>query len=225
MDAWTGDPIPVRFISGLPPLQLQGALVFQYKQCHNCHALGDIGGKRGPALDAVAVRLTGDQLVRQVLQGGGNMPAYGKNLNPAETTAPGDLIERSSLASEDCRTRPPRDPRRARIPEFSGGQRPPAARRPGWGAGAFGFLYCPEKMIVGRNGTVFVVAGLGYNISKIKSRCRQLLCVSGGKGDLLDRPGPELSLFDFNKSASKSLTVRRHGSLLRERSNRHRLPT
>jgi ubiquinol-cytochrome c reductase cytochrome b subunit len=25
--------------------------------------------------------------VRQVLQGGGNMPAYGKNLNPAETTA------------------------------------------------------------------------------------------------------------------------------------------
>jgi len=64
-----------------------GALVFQSKQCHNCHALGEIGGKRGPALDAVAVRLTGDQLVRQVLQGGGNMPAYGKNLNPAETTA------------------------------------------------------------------------------------------------------------------------------------------
>ena len=87
MDAWTGDPIPARFISGLPPLQLQGALVFQSKQCHNCHALGNIGGKRGPALDAVAVRLTGDQLVRQVLQGGGNMPAYGKNLNPAETTA------------------------------------------------------------------------------------------------------------------------------------------
>jgi ubiquinol-cytochrome c reductase cytochrome b subunit len=28
-----------------------------------------------------------DQLVRQVLQGGGNMPAYGKNLNSAETTA------------------------------------------------------------------------------------------------------------------------------------------
>ncbi len=47
----------------------------------------DIGGQRRPALDAVAVRLTSDQLVRQVLQGGGNMPAYGKNLNPAETTA------------------------------------------------------------------------------------------------------------------------------------------
>jgi ubiquinol-cytochrome c reductase cytochrome b subunit len=31
--------------------------------------------------------LTSDQLVRQVIQGGGNMPAYGKNLRPAEVTA------------------------------------------------------------------------------------------------------------------------------------------
>ena len=44
-------------------------------------------GKRGPALDTIATRLTMDQLVRQVLQGGGNMPAYGKNLNSAETAA------------------------------------------------------------------------------------------------------------------------------------------
>ena len=33
------------------------------------------------------MRLTRDQLIRQVIQGGGNMPAYGKNLSPAETTA------------------------------------------------------------------------------------------------------------------------------------------
>ena len=38
--------------------------------------------ERGPALDGVATRLTQDQLIRQVLQGGGNMPAYGKNLTP-----------------------------------------------------------------------------------------------------------------------------------------------
>ncbi len=87
MDASTGAAIPAKFVNGRTPLQIQGALVFQSKQCHNCHSIGDIGGKRGPALDAVAVRLTSDQLVRQVLQGGGNMPAYGKNLNPAETTA------------------------------------------------------------------------------------------------------------------------------------------
>ena len=87
MDASTGAAIPSKFLSGRTPLQVQGALVFESKQCHNCHALDDIGGQRGPALDAVAVRLTSDQLVRQVLQGGGNMPAYGKNLTPAETTA------------------------------------------------------------------------------------------------------------------------------------------
>ena len=87
MDAGTGVPIPSKFLSGRTPLQVQGALVFQSKQCHNCHAFGEKGGKRGPALDEVAVRLTSDQLVRQVLQGGGNMPAYGKNLNPAETSA------------------------------------------------------------------------------------------------------------------------------------------
>jgi ubiquinol-cytochrome c reductase cytochrome b subunit len=31
--------------------------------------------------------MTEDQMVRQVLQGGGNMPAYGNALNPSETTA------------------------------------------------------------------------------------------------------------------------------------------
>ena len=46
-----------------------------------------MAGSAGRALDDVAVRLTEDQLIRQVLQGGGNMPAYGKNLSPPETTA------------------------------------------------------------------------------------------------------------------------------------------
>ena len=87
MNAWSGDPIPGQFVHGTTALERQGALVFQAKQCRNCHALGDSGGQRGPALDKVAVRLTQDQLIRQVIQGGGNMPAYGKNLSPAETTA------------------------------------------------------------------------------------------------------------------------------------------
>jgi len=87
MDAWSSDPIPPNYLHNRSALERQGALVFQVKQCHNCHSLGDDGGKRGPTLDAVAVRLTQDQLIRQVIQGGGNMPAYGKNLSPAQTTA------------------------------------------------------------------------------------------------------------------------------------------
>jgi ubiquinol-cytochrome c reductase cytochrome b subunit len=87
MDAWSSVPIPTEYLQGRTALERRGALVFQAKQCRNCHSLDDMGGKRGPALDRVALRLTQDQLIRQVIQGGGNMPAYGKNLNPAETTA------------------------------------------------------------------------------------------------------------------------------------------
>ena len=87
MDAWSSVPIPSEYLQGRTALERRGALVFQAKQCHNCHSLDDMGGKRGPALDRVALRLTQDQLIRQVIQGGGNMPAYGKNLSPAETTA------------------------------------------------------------------------------------------------------------------------------------------
>ena len=87
MDAWSGDPVPVQYLNGRSPLERQGAAVFQEKQCRNCHRIGGEGGMRGPDLDAVAVRKTHAQLVRQVVQGGGNMPAYGKNLNPAEVAA------------------------------------------------------------------------------------------------------------------------------------------
>ena len=87
MDAWSSAPTPPKLLAGRSALERQGAIVFQDKQCRNCHALGGEGGQRGPALDAVATRLTGDQLIRQVLQGRGNMPAYGNNLSPPETTA------------------------------------------------------------------------------------------------------------------------------------------
>ncbi len=87
MDAWSRIPIPSDFLQKRSALERQGALVFQLKQCHNCHSLDNQGGKRAPALDSVALRQTQNQLIRQVIQGGGNMPAYGKNLSPAETTA------------------------------------------------------------------------------------------------------------------------------------------
>ena len=79
--------MPEKFVKGRSPLELRGAVTLQNKQCRNCHSLGGEGGQRGPALDNVATRLTSDQLIRQVIQGGGNMPAYGKNLSPAEVAA------------------------------------------------------------------------------------------------------------------------------------------
>jgi ubiquinol-cytochrome c reductase cytochrome b subunit len=93
MNGWSGDPVPVAYLNGRSPLERQGSLVFQVKQCRNCHSIGGSGGKRGPALDRIATRMTRDQLVRQVIQGGGNMPAYGKNLSPAEVTALVSFLE------------------------------------------------------------------------------------------------------------------------------------
>jgi ubiquinol-cytochrome c reductase cytochrome b subunit len=120
MNAWSGDPVPDRFVRGTTALQRQGALVFQVKQCRNCHSLGEAGGQRGPALDSVATRLTQDELIRQVIQGGGNMPAYGKNLSPAETTALVAFLEtlhpanqapaRDAAIEESSETRAPAQP-------------------------------------------------------------------------------------------------------------------
>jgi ubiquinol-cytochrome c reductase cytochrome b subunit len=100
MDAWSGAPVPSTYLTHRTALERRGALVFQVKQCRNCHSLGESGGQRGPALDQVAVRLTEDQLVRQVIQGDGNMPAYGKNLTPAETTALVAFLETLHPSSE-----------------------------------------------------------------------------------------------------------------------------
>jgi ubiquinol-cytochrome c reductase cytochrome b subunit len=90
MAAWSGAPVPETFVKRSTPLQLQGAVVLQNKQCRNCHALEGIGGRRGPDLSGVGVRLTRDQLIDQVSNGtpgGGNMPAYGKQIKPAEMSA------------------------------------------------------------------------------------------------------------------------------------------
>ncbi len=87
MSAWSGSAVPVKYVRGRTPLENHGAIVFQNKQCRNCHSLGGVGGQRGPALDAIAARLTAAEMVRQVIQGGGNMPAYGKKLSPAEVEA------------------------------------------------------------------------------------------------------------------------------------------
>jgi ubiquinol-cytochrome c reductase cytochrome b subunit len=87
MTAWTANAIPERDVRESDPVELQGALVFQYKNCRNCHALDGVGGRRGPDLTQIGATMTRNQLIDQVsngTSGGGNMPAYGKQMSPAE---------------------------------------------------------------------------------------------------------------------------------------------
>jgi len=95
MTAWSGQPVPEKIVRQSSPRQLQGALVFQNKNCRNCHALEGTGGRRGPDLTLVGVRLTADQLIDQVSNGtpgGGNMPAYAAQIGPDEMTALVDFL-------------------------------------------------------------------------------------------------------------------------------------
>jgi ubiquinol-cytochrome c reductase cytochrome b subunit len=90
MTAWSGARVPEGLVRNLSPLRLQGAAVFQSKSCRNCHALEGTGGRRGPDLTTVGMRLTDEQLIDQISNGtpgGGNMPAYGQQISPAEMTA------------------------------------------------------------------------------------------------------------------------------------------
>jgi ubiquinol-cytochrome c reductase cytochrome b subunit len=90
MTAWSGEPIPEDMVRPSSPVRLVGAAMFQNKNCRNCHALQGSGGQRGPDLTAVGMRLTRDQLIDQISNGtpgGGNMPAYGKQVSPPEMTA------------------------------------------------------------------------------------------------------------------------------------------
>jgi ubiquinol-cytochrome c reductase cytochrome b subunit len=87
MTAWSGDPVPEEFVKHRSPTELQGALVFQYKNCRNCHALDGTGGQRGPDLSEIGAKMTRNQLIDQVSNGtpgGGNMPAYGKQMSANE---------------------------------------------------------------------------------------------------------------------------------------------
>jgi len=87
MIAWKSAVTPTEQIIDRSPLELQGAVVMQKMQCRNCHAIDGIGGQRGPDLTDVGTRLTTPQLIRQVVQGGGNMPAFGQNLTPSQIDA------------------------------------------------------------------------------------------------------------------------------------------
>ena len=118
MSAWSGEPVPEDIVTRNTPRQLQGAVVFQNKDCRNCHALEGSGGTRGPDLTDVGARLTFGQLVEQVSNGtpgGGNMPAYGKQISPDEMTALVDFL---------VSLRPAGRPQAGTVPLAAGKQRP-----------------------------------------------------------------------------------------------------
>jgi ubiquinol-cytochrome c reductase cytochrome b subunit len=64
-----------------------GAQLFHDKGCLDCHLIGSDGGHRGPDLSEVGDKLSKNQMILRIANGGVNMPAYAANLTPEEMDA------------------------------------------------------------------------------------------------------------------------------------------
>jgi len=78
------EPLTAQIIGASRGPVFSGARLFQEKSCLNCHLIQDRGGRRGPDLTFVADRLSRDDLVIRIVNGGVNMPAFGATLKPGE---------------------------------------------------------------------------------------------------------------------------------------------
>lgn len=82
--AFSAAPLTAEMVGAKAGPVFAGAQVFSTKGCLYCHRIGDSGGYRGPDLSTVGERLTRDQLITRILNGGTNMPAYSDNISAHE---------------------------------------------------------------------------------------------------------------------------------------------
>jgi ubiquinol-cytochrome c reductase cytochrome b subunit len=85
---WSPDfntkPLPKNVIGSIAPQAQHGAQLFYKKGCQFCHSISGHGGHRGPDLTTVAQRLNKEEMTIRIVNGGGNMPAFGATLSNEE---------------------------------------------------------------------------------------------------------------------------------------------
>jgi ubiquinol-cytochrome c reductase cytochrome b subunit len=81
---FTAQPLGAH-VAGITPGPIaDGAQVFFDKGCIYCHEVEGDGGQRGPNLSRIGDRLTGDELILRVNNGGHNMPAFAGRITREE---------------------------------------------------------------------------------------------------------------------------------------------
>jgi ubiquinol-cytochrome c reductase cytochrome b subunit len=86
---FAAQPLSAKVVGASTGPVATGATLFYQKGCLNCHLVAGQGGRRGPDLTRIALKLTKDQMILRIANGGVNMPAFAANLTPQEMN---DLI-------------------------------------------------------------------------------------------------------------------------------------
>lgn len=92
-------PLPEKVIGASSGPVYQGAILFHDKGCEYCHYVSGYGGHRGPELTGVANRLTEEQMIIRIMNGGYNMPAFAGILKAQETDAIIAFLKSRTLAT------------------------------------------------------------------------------------------------------------------------------
>ncbi len=83
-------PLPNSLPAGASSAAMHGQVLFHDKGCEYCHTVNGLGGLRGPNLSDVGNRLTEQDMILRIMNGGRNMPAFASILHPDQVT---DLVE------------------------------------------------------------------------------------------------------------------------------------
>ncbi|MGA7292844.1 MAG: c-type cytochrome [Terriglobales bacterium] len=81
---FTAPSLPATVVGAAGGSVFEGAQLFHSKGCEYCHSISGYGGHRGPDLTNVGDKLTNDQIIIRIMNGGTNMPAFGSTLNRQE---------------------------------------------------------------------------------------------------------------------------------------------
>lgn len=80
-------PLSEKVIGATSGPVFEGGQLFHDKACLNCHLIQGHGGRRGPDLTYIADKLSRDNIIIRIVNGGTNMPAFGSTLKPQELDA------------------------------------------------------------------------------------------------------------------------------------------
>ncbi|MBV9657736.1 MAG: cytochrome b N-terminal domain-containing protein [Verrucomicrobia bacterium] len=78
------EPLTPKVVASNDAHVVAGAQLFHDKACLSCHLVQGYGGRRGPELSFAGDKLTRDDMVIRIVNGGVNMPAFGSSLKPQE---------------------------------------------------------------------------------------------------------------------------------------------